>query len=256
MTETIYQGTGERTLSVGMNGADVRRLKDALFELGCYDDKITRITHDTFGADTLSAVLRFQRANDLTADGIVGVKTRAAIDAAAGLTAKPLQRGLELAQYARSRIGDLYVWGACGLYPIGEDAIRSREKTKANADRVVADWKKKTAWGMADLRGFDCSGLPSAYLMGQGIIKSKKDCDGLWAMCRPIAFGELAAGDLCFRVAAENAQDETHVGVYVGFGRVVHAKGRDCGVVLEGINQNGAGWWAKFGRLFADTPQT
>jgi hypothetical protein len=29
---------------------------------------------------------------------------------------------------------------------------------------------------------------------------------------------------------------------------VIHAKGRDVGVVLEGINQGGSGYWHKCGR--------
>ena len=44
-----------------------------------------------------------------------------------------------------------------------------------------------------------------------------------------------------FRNSSTNTEDETHVGLYLGSGKVVHDKGRDVGVVLEGINQGGSG---------------
>jgi len=252
-----------RLLKRGMSGADVRYMKDALFALRFYTANITKITNDKFGSDTLSAVLRFQEQYRLTRDGIIGPKTWAAVEAA--LADAPINppatppatestssdKALELAAYARSRLGDVYAWAACNLYPITEAWIKNHDKTAANAQRSINDWKKKLGWGMTDLRAFDCSGLPSACLMAQGILRARKDCDGLWDMCRQITVGELLPGDLCFRVSASNYNDETHVGVYVGGGRVVHAKGRDVGVVIEGLYQNGAKWWAKFGRLKA-----
>ena len=41
---------------------------------------------------------------------------------------------------------------------------------------------------------------------------------------------------------------DTPIGLYLGSGKVVHDKGRDVGVVLEGINQGGSGYWHKCGR--------
>jgi len=249
-----------RLLKKGMSGADVRYMKDALFALRFYTANITKITNNNFGADTLSAVLRFQAQYKLTRDGIIGPATWAAVEAAranapavppVGGGGTPSDKALAMVAYVRSRLGDVYAWGACNLYPITEAWIKNRDKTAANAQRSINDWKKKLGWGMTDLRAFDCSGLPSACLIAQGIIASKKDCDGLWAICRQINVAELLPGDLCFRVSASNYNDETHVGVYVGAGRVVHAKGRDVGVVIEGIYQNGAKWWEKFGRLKA-----
>lgn len=248
-----------RLLKKGMSGADVRYMKDALLALQYYTSNITKITNDTFGTDTLTAVLSFQKKNNLSQDGIIGPKTWAAVEAAlAGQdtptpqpAGTPTAKAKEMVSYALSRLGDVYAWGACDLFPITEAWIKNRDKTAANAQRSINDWKKKLGWGMTDLRAFDCSGLPSACLIKQGIISKKKDCDGLWDICRKITVSDLLPGDLCFRVSTSNINDETHVGVYVGNGRVVHAKGRDVGVILEGIYQNGSKWWEKFGRLKA-----
>ena len=55
-------------------------------------------------------------------------------------------------------------------------------------------------------------------------------------------------GDFVFRNSSTNTEDETHIGLYLGSGKVIHDKGRDVGVVLEGINQGGSGYWHKCGR--------
>jgi len=257
----------ERILKRGTFGPDVRRVKDLLFKLGFYDKSVTAITHDSFAADTENAVKRYQAARGLEPDGIVGPKTYAALyadglpaaaSAAAGTpttptaqSAKGAAMAAELVAYVRSRIGDVYAWGACNLYPITEAWIRNRDTSAAEAERSIKDWRRKQGYSMTDLRAFDCSGLVSACLIQQKIISSKKDCDGLWAMCTQVPSTGLLPGDLCFRVNPTNKEDETHVGVYVGMGRVVHAKGRDVGVVLEGIDQNGLSYWHKFGRMKA-----
>lgn len=69
---TIYTGTSiNRELSRGMSGQDVsmlqRLLKDLGYSVGSVDG--------TFGAQTRSAVMSFQRNNGLKADGIAGART-------------------------------------------------------------------------------------------------------------------------------------------------------------------------------------
>lgn len=73
-----------RTLRYGMTGADVLEVKKTLFRLGYYAPDVTQVTKESFGDDTRTAVKAFQRANGLTADGIVGKDTYAALDAADG----------------------------------------------------------------------------------------------------------------------------------------------------------------------------
>ena len=68
-----------RNLRYGMEGADVRAVKERLFMLGCYAPAIAALTNSRFGADTRAAVRAFQRANALETDGVVGPLTFAAL---------------------------------------------------------------------------------------------------------------------------------------------------------------------------------
>lgn len=61
----------KRTLKRYMNGEDVRAVKDRLVELGY----LKKATHNTYGNDTYRAVKAFQSANNLEADGMVGLYT-------------------------------------------------------------------------------------------------------------------------------------------------------------------------------------
>ena len=64
-----------RLLKHLMQGEDVKAVKDRLVALGY----LHAATHDTFGDDTLEAVRSFQTASGLTADGVVGPLTWAAL---------------------------------------------------------------------------------------------------------------------------------------------------------------------------------
>lgn len=75
-----------RQLEKGDKGSDVRYMKDCLFELGYYSSDIKKIASDTFGNDTVKAVIKYQKANkdvdgkQLSDDGIIGRKTWSAIE--------------------------------------------------------------------------------------------------------------------------------------------------------------------------------
>ena len=120
------------------------------------------------------------------------------------------------------------------------------DTSESNAQRSIQFWEKQKAAGLTELSAYDCSGLISRYLQDNGIVSSKRNGDHLWAMCTPVTRAELCPGDLLFR---RKDADAYHVGVYVGRGRVIEAKGRDDGVVLRGIDASGAGYWTDCGRL-------
>lgn len=80
--------TPARNLRLGAAGDDVRRVKEALLALGFYAPSVTRLSSDRFGEDTRAAVRRFQAANGLAADGVVGPLTLAALARAQTLCGK------------------------------------------------------------------------------------------------------------------------------------------------------------------------
>ena len=64
--------TPEPVLRTGSRGDDVKTLQSRLYDLGYYTDEID----GQFGAGTKAAVIDFQRANGLEADGMVGTETK------------------------------------------------------------------------------------------------------------------------------------------------------------------------------------
>lgn len=212
-----------------------------------------------FGAKADKAARTFQQARGLTVDGIVGAKTWAALDEEPEetqpipleeekqqLLPEPESLAAGLVQYVLAHLEDIYVWGGNGQTGITQDWIQSMDTSSANAQRSIKYWQNQQAAGVTDIAAYDCSGLISRYLQDLGLVSAKRNCDHLWAMCRPIQRQDLAPGDLLFRT--KNGNDRYHVGVYVGKGRVVEAKGRDDGVIIRGIDA-AKGYWDEFGRL-------
>lgn len=228
-----------------MEGEDVREMQTRLNVHGVACD-----ADGVFGPDTDKAVRVFQVMKGLVVDGICGAKTWAALDKEPDAQPAPEPTELEqgLVRHGLAHIGDIYVWGGNGQTEISVGWIRRMDTSETNAQRSIRFWEKQKAAGMTDLAAFDCSGLISRYLQDNGIVSSKRNCDHLWAMCTPVTRAELRPGNLLFR---ERNSDMYHVGVYIGGGKVVEAKGRDDGVVLRGINASGDGYWNKFGRLKA-----
>ena len=140
--------------------------------------------------------------------------------------------------------GSLYVWGAQGqqMSPL---LIRKMEDGEANYKRALAHFNEHVRTGQA-LTAFDCSGLIVAFLLAEERIFGDTSANGLYRNeCSDIDKEELTAGDLVFKKYLIKNQ-MYHVGVYMGDGSVVHAKGRDDGVVRESISATG---WNRFGRL-------
>ena len=240
-----------RNLRKGTSGEDVLFCKKKLLELGFYDDHITTVTKKTFGADTLEAVKRFQTQAGLTVDGIIGKETWAALFGDTVTEAEPVvkaavtDKAKAICTLALTRIGDLYVWGGSCMTDLSDRAIQAKDEEYA---RAIAFRDKQYKYGFSDLLGHDCSGFISWLMRETEIWDDRKNCDGLWALCDEVARNELIAGDFLFRNSSTNTEDETHIGLYLGSGKVIHDKGRDVGVVLEGINQGGSGYWHKCGR--------
>ena len=91
----------QRTLKYRMTGDDVLYLKNKLFALGFYSAKVTKITNNRFGADTVDAVKAFQTRYSLNADGIVGVNTWGKLQQAISGEEKPNEEYIT----AQPRIG-------------------------------------------------------------------------------------------------------------------------------------------------------
>jgi peptidoglycan hydrolase-like protein with peptidoglycan-binding domain len=76
-TTTTFPVTGRPALTLGASGPDVVALQQRLTALGF----TTGTADGTFGAATETAVMNFQKAKNLPADGVVGATTWAALAA-------------------------------------------------------------------------------------------------------------------------------------------------------------------------------
>ncbi len=76
-----------RDLSEGMHGALVRHLRE---QLGRWRTDVGLGGGDAYDGDLTQAVEQFQRANRLTVDGVAGIETQVALDAALATPDSPL----------------------------------------------------------------------------------------------------------------------------------------------------------------------
>lgn len=96
---------------------------------------------------------------------------------------------------------------------------------------------------------FDCSGLIVWALQQLGLLTTDLTADGLYRICEPISRAALEPGDLVFYQNSNGYK--THVGVYMGNGKVIHARGTAYGVVETEMFSS----FTAFGRLKAFPPK-
>ncbi len=93
------------------------------------------------------------------------------------------------------------------------------------------------AWGgRGPATGFDCSGLVAHVLREGGGLRVQGSAADLGRMSRPIDRTDLQPGDLVFfnTLGARHS----HVGVYVGDGRFVHASNPRTGVRIDALSSH------------------
>jgi gamma-D-glutamyl-L-lysine dipeptidyl-peptidase len=79
-------------------------------------------------------------------------------------------------------------------------------------------------WGGRTVLGLDCSGLIQLVMAERGILLPR-DADEQWRACRPLVSGAATMpGDLLFFSSTRRGRME-HVGILLGGGRFVHARG-------------------------------
>lgn len=144
--------------------------------------------------------------------------------------------------------GSIYLWGGQGEHKdtLTDTYIKAKETSASNARRVIALRDKRIKAGYKDFRAYDCSGLGVYELLSKGEIKSDTTAHGLYNKCTHIKKTELTVGDFVFR--KDSSGHVYHVGYVVTDNKIIHAKGRNVGVVLETLNKNGTSYWNAYGR--------
>jgi cell wall-associated NlpC family hydrolase len=94
--------------------------------------------------------------------------------------------------------------------------------------------------GKSPLTGFDCSGLVAHVYKEAWGIRLPLNAQGQSKVGTPIGLAELQAGDLVFYDTMK--QPYSHVGIYMGDGKFVHAPKTGAQVRVESIK---AAYWSQ-----------
>ena len=136
----------------------------------------------------------------------------------------------------------IYLWSAQGQHvsKLTCAKIRKMELSGAETARVMRRIADIMAQGFysSSTRAFDCSGLICWLLVKIGLETKGFDltANGLLnRYTRVLALADLMAGDLVYKLKDGKA---VHVGLYIGNGMIIEAKGRDAGVVISTLTDS------------------
>jgi len=113
----------------------------------------------------------------------------------------------------------------------------------ASADRAAGSALKMVGrpyrYGGSTPAGFDCSGLVQ-YSYKQAGVALPRDTDGLLKTSSPLRGQHLRRGDLLF--FDQEGKKKSHVGIYLGDGRFVHAPSSGKAVRTDRLD---SAYWKK-----------
>ena len=154
-----------------------------------------------------------------------------------------------------------YVWGAEGQnlnvmsdpakWITAQETTGDAETRARNVKRDIKRYATLKAKGYDPILCFDCSGFVYWTLKPFNLVTGRRSAAGYYAQTEHKTRGQLRAGDLLF---VWNGQKISHVGIYAGNDRAIHCKGRDVGVIEEGINKHGWNRYGKVKGMYDDEP--
>ena len=207
------------TLRVGTSGTAVTNLQAQLRSLGLFDRQPTGY----YGEVTATSVRNFQRANNLTADGIAGPKTISRLNELATnqpstpAATAPATNTSTSTTPAPSRTGS------------GSAALVTNIVAEA-ANHIGVPY----LWGGTTTRGFDCSGFVQ-YTFNQQGLSIPRTVAQQWNAGRTVS--QPAVGDLVF---FDTTGGPSHNGIYIGNNQFIHS-GSSTGVTIASMNNS---YWA------------
>jgi cell wall-associated NlpC family hydrolase len=112
-----------------------------------------------------------------------------------------------------------------------DDESRLRREIIRTAERFIG---VPYRWGgESSVSGFDCSGLTMVVYQLNGLDLPRTSAEQ-YSAGRSVDDGDLAAGDLVFFATARGSR-VSHVGIYIGDGRFLHAPGRGSRIEVASL---------------------
>ncbi|AEY68015.1 NlpC/P60 family protein [Clostridium sp. BNL1100] len=139
-----------------------------------------------------------------------------------------MNRLQEFIGIVRSKLGSGYVFGGQNDKPLTKEALAELVKRFGKSHYYFNSFSAERWLGK---EYYDCSGLIVYTLRKMGLIANTADytAQAIYSqLCKPIESKDLQAGDLCFNKTSSGI---VHVGVFMGNGRIIHARGTFYGVV-------------------------
>lgn len=133
-------------------------------------------------------------------------------------------------------------WWLCTLVCalVHSSAVSSETPSDEGTHPLVAEAKKYLGiryryGGSSPSRGFDCSGFVH-YLLSRYGIRAPHSAAGLFQVGKPISRSELKPGDLVFFQNTARRRGITHVGIYIGNGKFIHASSGRNRVTISSLH--------------------
>lgn len=199
----LYASTAKSmVLKVGSSGEAVQALQLKLKALGYFSGTGTGY----YGAVTKDAVIRFQKAVGLSADGIAGPAT--------------------------------HNKAFSGSVAATDSASKSTTSAAAIADVALTQVGKGYVLGTQGPNTYDCSGLAYYAMINAGFSATRMSAaayftNSAWASVSGTS--NLQKGDLIF-FRSETSSNITHMGIYTGNGQFVHASSGQAKVMVSTLS--------------------
>lgn len=198
-TSPSYAALGDQTLRKGMRNNDIKVLQQHLKELGYFKNSDTTTY---YGDITRKAVMDFQRAQGLNADGIFGPRSYRAL---MGTSATP---------------------------------SRSDEGRRGKTINIINTAKKYLkvpyVFGGTTVNGFDCSGYTSFVYKQHGITLPRTS-EAQAQSGTKVTKADIQPGDLLV-FSNTYKPGPSHTGIYLGNNQFIHASSAGKGVIISEIN--------------------
>lgn len=151
---------------------------------------------------------------------------------------------IEFASYAKSKVGCYYWFGTFGQK--ASKALYAEKKAQYPKYYTASDFSKQIA---NPKQVFDCAGLvKSIILLKKYTPADDLGATGIYSKCKVKGvikdINALKVGTLLYK---GNDKQKTHVGVYLGSGKIAEAKGHAYGVVESSYNST----WKYYSEYYA-----
>ncbi len=214
------------------SGDDIKSMQDRLSQLGYFEGSSTGY----FGSITTNAVKRFQDANGLGVDGVVGKNTRGVLysdsaKAASGSSSSSSESSVNSPEGTS---------GSSDANSEGSDSSAGSSNTTIQRVLDVANSQmgKPYSYGSSGPNSYDCSGFVYYCLKNSGVATGRLSSAGYstvsgWQSISDM--GSLAVGDLIY-FKSDKSSVVSHIGIYIGGGSMIHCAPSSNGVSISSIS--------------------